>query len=470
MISEKSKPVLFISVSIGWVIRNFFQTGVADKLKAHFKIVVIATPKASKSIRLLGYHKDIHLIEADVDDEPISWKVLRQVRKKVYLESRNSSSERIWEKYYPRPMYQRIGSRILKGVMRFFDGTRLYKLLDDIDLKINRCCKFDEFFENYCPVMFFATAATSYFEECLLRNAVAAGVPTVFMILSWDHLSSKILLNRKLHSILVWNNHTKNEILQTYRYFRPGQIRVVGIPQYDLYALKPSITYSEWCRKYGLDPKRRTILFSTMPQSRHDQQHIIVEELLKAIVGGKKIPLGLQVLIKCHPFDNFRGYDLLLNRYPVGIYRNSFDVTQTQEDWVPTSSEIEASRDALFFCALNINIFSTVTIEAAYFDKPIVQIAFDPLPINNRIPCREYYNWDHFKPIVETAATTLVHDYDELFDAVNRSLTEPQRLAEQRKRLVDKYVGKTIGTAASCCACELVRLHEEIVSPMGDAP
>jgi hypothetical protein len=462
------KPILFISVSIGWVIRNFFQTGVIEKLKAYFEIVVVATPKACASIRVLGHDQGVRLIPVDVGDEPTSWKALRQMRKKVYLEGRDSSSERIWEKYYPRPRYQRIGSRVLKGAMRFADGARLYRLLDGFDLAVNRCRRFDALFREYRPELFFATHATSYFEECLLRNACAAGVPAVFMILSWDHLSSKILLNRKLHAIMAWNHRTKSEILDTYRSFRPEQVRVVGIPQYDLYATPPDIDYSGWCRRYGLDPGRRTILFSTMPQSRHDQQHLIIEELLKAIGSGGKIPSDLQILIKCHPFDNFKGYDVLLNHYPVAIYCNSFDETQTQEDWIPAASEIEASRDALFFCSLNINIFSTVTIEAAYFDKPIVQIAFDPLPVQNRIPCREYYNWDHFKPIVETGATTLVHGYDELFEAINLSLDDPRRLAPQRKMLVDQYVGKPIGTAVDACAREIERLHAELAARRGN--
>ncbi len=266
------------------------------------------------------------------------------------------------------------------------------------------------------------------------------------MVLSWDHLSSKIVLSRRLNSFLVWNEHTQQRIVATYPCYRPEQIHVVGIPNYDLYAEQPSHSYESWCQKYGLDAKRRTILFSTMPQSRHEQQHLIVEELLKAIVRREEVPSDLQVLIKCHPFDDSREYDKLLGRYPVAIHRTGLAPGQPQEQWIPTSQEITSSRDCLYFCSVNINIFSTVTIEAAYFDKPIIHIAFDPLPLApGRIPCHEYYNWDHFRPIVAANASLMARSYQDLFEAVRRYLDNPQLRAAERR--VVKTCGREIGTA-----------------------
>jgi hypothetical protein len=177
----------------------------------------------------------------------------------------------------------------------------------------------------------------------------------------------------------------------------------VGIPQYDLYADKPKLSYANWCQKHGLDPARRTILFSTMPQQRHDQQHIILAELLKAILGGTKVPGDLQLIVKCHPFDYF-DYEKLLRNYPAAIYRNSVAQGHELEDWLPSQTEMETSRDCLYFCSININIFSTVTIEAAYFDKPIIHIAFDPLPVKINCANTTTGSTSH---IVEKKATIL---------------------------------------------------------------
>jgi hypothetical protein len=462
---NEKKPAFFMSVSTGWAIRNFFQTGIIDRLKEHFDVVVLATKTDAAGLAKLGYNQGITVLPIECGKEPLIWRLLRQLKKKIYMEGRASSTEVIWEKYKPRPFYQRIGGKVVKFLIRLCNARRLYNWLEWLDCKINTHRELAGLYAEHQPVLYFATHATLYFEECLVRNAWSANVPAVFMILSWDHLSSKILLHQNFHAILVWNNHTKREILQTYPTYREDQIKVVGIPQYDLYALKPGQTYAEWCKKYGLDASRRTILFSSMPQQRHDQQHIIVEELLKAIMDGTQVPGDFQVLIKCHPFDNFPGYDQLLNKYPVGIHRSTLAPGQEFENWMPTQTEMDSSRDCLYFCTLNINIFSTVTIEAAYFDKPIIHIAFDPVPPTNRIPCHEYYNWDHFKHIVDKNATLLVHSYDELFAAVRQYSTQPSLREAERKLVVNTYVGRKIGDASRAVACELVSLAQAVTVP-----
>jgi hypothetical protein len=297
--------------------------------------------------------------------------------------------------------------------------------------------------------VFFATHATSFWEECLVRNAISVGLPRLYMVLSWDHLSSKVLLHRNFGCILVWNRHTREELLATYPTYRPNQIKVVGIPQYDAFQKKPSHTYESWCALYGLDPARRTILFSTMPQVRHDQQHIIIEDLLKAITVGKDVPSDYQVLIKCHPFDSFEGYGTLIGRYPVAWRRTQLAPGQSIDEWMPSHAEVEESRDCLYFCSININIFSTVTIEASWFDKPVIHIAYDPLPIPpGRIPCHEYYNWEHFRHIVEKDATVLVHNSQELLAAIRRYGIDPFFKAAGRERVVEAYIGDRLGNGA----------------------
>ena len=442
-------------MSTGWAVRNFFQTGIIEQLRQEFDIWLVTTPSIYENLTRLEYDRDIEITVLEDLPEPMSWRLFRELKKKLYMESRGSSTEKIWEEFVRRPLYQKIGGLLIKAIVRVFNPHVLLSWTENVDFVINNSAQVDSLFLKFKPSLFFSTHASTFFEERILHGAIRNKVPTVFMVLSWDHLSSKVVLSHKYRSVYVWNSLTKSEILKTCRAYPEGRIKIVGVPQYDIYGERPAVSYGAWCRSYRLDPARRTILFSTMPQVRHEQQHLILEGLLQAI-EDRQIDGNCQVLVKCHPFDNEGKYDHLLDRYPVGICRSTLAPGLAHSQWFPSVEEMVIGRDALYFCDININIFSTVTLEAAYFDKPIVHIAFDPKPVHNRIPCREYYQFEHFKKITEMQASTMAYSADGLYGAINEYFRNPAHRAEQRLKLVEEYFTVVPGAAAGNVVNELI--------------
>lgn len=457
------KPTIFFTNLFGWSTRNFFETGIMAELTRHFRVVVLASPNMKKGLERLGYDRMVEIIEHNPGPEPRSWRLFRQARKKLYTESRQAVTEATFEKYCKRSFYMRAGSAAFKALSAIVPSIALYRWVERLDYAINRDTSMRPLFDKYKPLFLFLTHATHWGDEIIFRNALGAGVPTAYMVLSWDHLgTAKILLSRKLDRILVWNEHSRQEVIQTYPHIPVDKLRIVGIPQYDFYAQKPSETYAEWCASYGLDPGKRTILFSTMPQVRHDQQHVILAELMRWLTDPANAELKLQLLVKTHPFDSFSGYEEVRRKYPgMGIHKTSLPPNVRGEEWIPEAGEIEASRNSLYFCSININIFSTVTIEACYFDKPVIHIGFDPLPVSGRIPCKEYYTWDHFSHIMEKQATTLVENYNELFAAIRQYSTHPEHKRAERARVVQVYVGKPIGSSGAAVVENLLDFARE---------
>ena len=446
------KPKLFVSASIGWAVRNYFQTGLVKSLTTHFDVIVVTTPAIRAEIERQGLGEGLQWIVLDSGTEPFTWRMARQIKKKIYVEGRRSNTEQLWERYTKRPFYQRAGGKVIRALTRVIRAPRLFAFAERADFWFNRDEATQAIFERWKPDLFFATHASTMFEERLLRSAVRSSVPVSFMVLSWDHLSSKILLSARYDRIFVWNEVTKREILETYPSYDPSQIAIVGAPQFDIYAQPPDVTYDAWCRQWGLDPSRRTLLFTTAPDVRHEQQHIVARDLLEEIVRGTRLPPDLQLFLKCHPFDENPAYRELVGRYPVAVYRPAAGLTRAQENWIPSPEELTIARDSLAFCSLNINVFSTVTLEAAQMDKPVVHLAFDPVPVSHRIPTSEYYKFDHFSRVVDMGASSLVYSHDELVEAIARYLTDPTYKSAERRRVAQTFLGDTVGrSSASVC-------------------
>ena len=88
-----------------------------------------------------------------------------------------------------------------------------------------------------------------------------------------------------------------------------------------------------------------------------------------------------------------------------------------------------------------VNLFSTVAIDAAIFDKPVVNLDYDPGPERKRHAMIKDVNhlWSHFKPITESGGMWVVQNNDEMVEAVKGYLKNPS-LHKEKRRWIAEYV------------------------------
>jgi hypothetical protein len=88
-----------------------------------------------------------------------------------------------------------------------------------------------------------------------------------------------------------------------------------------------------------------------------------------------------------------------------------------------------------------------MTIDFALFDKPVINPAFDlsnPLP--HGLPLRDYYyQFDHYRPVVELGSVRASASPDEMVDDINRYLAQPDLDCEGRQELVRLQIGIPLG-------------------------
>jgi hypothetical protein len=105
-----------------------------------------------------------------------------------------------------------------------------------------------------------------------------------------------------------------------------------------------------------------------------------------------------------------------------------------------------------------VNLSSTVALDAAMFDKPVVNLDFDPAPEQRDQALIKDVNhlWSHFKPIAESGGLWLANDMDEVVRAVREYLAHPDLHRESRRRMAEYVCGYVDGKCGERMAQAIV--------------
>jgi hypothetical protein len=101
---------------------------------------------------------------------------------------------------------------------------------------------------------------------------------------------------------------------------------------------------------------------------------------------------------------------------------------------------------------------STMSLDAAILDKPVICIAFSANPgsVEDTI-YREAYNSLHYRPLVASRGLRLAHSWDELLTLLHQAGQSPDEVAA-RRQMVEHECGRVDGHAAERIVATLQQL------------
>jgi hypothetical protein len=109
--------------------------------------------------------------------------------------------------------------------------------------------------------------------------------------------------------------------------------------------------------------------------------------------------------------------------------------------------------------AVTINVASSISIDAAIFDSPIVNLRFDAEPGRPYLKSvRRQYDTDHYKQVLATGAVRLADSPEQLIDEVNRYLTDPSHERTERAGLIRTLCYRADGQAGARVAEAIARI------------
>lgn len=428
-----SPKTIFLIVDSGVAIRNILRTDAFKVLRACPNLrIVIFSP-------LTDDHFKAEMGGPNVFVEPLKqWKptaavkMLRSLKKDIWAEKYELA--RFREKRAARK------SRLLRTLaLKLFLRDRSTPNVDRLVRKIETWeAKFtpllaSETFDNYKPDLVFYTTLYSR-DHCTEIGAKQRDIPTVSFILSWDNPTTKGPFPVKPDRAILWNEVMRDELLK-YHDFRPEQLFVSGPPQFDIYA-RPNLFRSreEFFRKWNLAPSKKLITYTTGTPGTAPFDDEIVELLYERMMQGA-FRQPCQLLVRLHPKDKYKLYERFEKR-PDLILQLPGRAGRTNDSWNPTVDDMYGLAELMKYSDVVVNIASTITIDAACFDTPIVNVAFDGFktpPFEES--CRRYYDYEHYKRVVETGGLKVSYTLDELIEHIQAYLDNPALDAEGRDRI-----------------------------------
>jgi hypothetical protein len=168
---------------------------------------------------------------------------------------------------------------------------------------------------------------------------------------------------------------------------------------------------------------------------------LIVEQIADMLRDMKDLGAP-QLLVRVYPKDRTGRFEQIKERRKDIL----FPEARWLEAWLtPTENDNRLLTNTLRHVDGGINVASTISLELCMFDKPVINVAYDPPGMNSvPVPYGRYYEFDHYRPLVESGAVQLAQSPEEMRAKLRAMLVDPAAGSAQRQGLVRSMFGDTL--------------------------
>jgi hypothetical protein len=357
---------------------------------------------------------------------------------------RQQSPSRISIRRNVRDKVQRLHIRALKLPAHLLAIAKAEHILEDnvekLLLSYQRSPEAEDRLKQNPPDLLFVTGPFQFEQPAIVATAKKLGIPTLALIPSWDNISTKNRMVYKYDAYIVWSQQMKRELLEFYPHAREVPVYVVGAPQFDVFFQRHFyLSRGEFCAAQGLKPELPIIVYALGSPNFIREQYGALDMADRVWRGD----LGnVQMLVRPHPIHDNREMAEAFKKYlPRVVLQQTAqpgeDLTSRSQD----ESQIVEWVNTLRHADVVVNLSSTVTIDAALFDRPVVNLDYDPEPHqpNQALVKDVNHRWLHFKPVAESGGVWLVNDPEAAVEAIQRYLVQPE-LHRAKRRWIAEYV------------------------------
>jgi hypothetical protein len=417
---------LFIIADSGTAIRNILRTDVFRVLKGRDALrLVIFSPIHDAEFRKEVESESVLVEPLPIRRLPRMVRLIRSLRHDLWAGEVNLMRVREKRSHNKGPLMRLLWAAPL-------NRHRLMRRLERLEWKLMPPIAPD-ILDRYKPDAIFYTTLFAR-SQWIEIGAQQRGIPSIAFIMSWDNPTTKGPFPLCPDKVLVWNEVMRQEILD-YQKIEAERVIATGVPQFDIYFDRSKFRAKEaFFAKWNLDSTRKLITYTTGTEGMVPLDHENVEALHAELMRGA-VRQPWQLLVRPHPKDRlekYRGFESL----PHLVLQSPGRSAKVEDSWNPTEEDMYGLAELMCYSDVVVNVASTTTIDAAAFDTPVVNVAFDG---HKKRPYEEsyerYYDFDHYRKIVETGGVRIGRDVPELVRHIQAYLDDPTLDREGRERI-----------------------------------
>ena len=431
--------------------KNFFRNDTYRELTKDpaLRLVVIIPPSKLEYYRREFPEKNVVFEPLSIISEPRFGQILGIVA--LNLLNTDTIRAKQWLEYvrYHRPfkfVLKRIVNRTL-GPFGFITRP-IIRFLDNSFVGLDQGVV--ELLKKYKPDLVLVPDIVFPPDRVVLRASRRLGFYTLGMIRSWDNLTSKGVIQILPHKLIAHTTIMRKEAIK-YAGMPEKDIVVSGIPHYDIFFQPRTKTREEFLQGLGIDPRCRILLCAPFNYEYTGSAEIIINVLTEAIDKGI-LPQDLHIIVRYRPAtpeiasSKIRPSSHLTFTNPCEHYFAVQNLQSPSEDWEFSKNDLELLVNTLCYSDVVLNYMSTLSIDAAVFDKPVINLRFDAdtnTPPHHKIDI--FVRYLHYRSTEASGGIRLVRNIREMIEAINIYLKNPALDREGRKRMIREQIEFTDG-------------------------
>lgn len=440
------KPkTLFITLSSALVVRNLFvfPGSVWHRLRGlarggRVKVVVLVNKKDySKYLKLFMNPLPENCVMAPVE---VNYRLslIQKIYKFFHSYLLYTNTTKILATMGMRPGEPPAGGNLYFAPLKWFIANTLgrskfirLKLVPFLYYRIYQSRPFKSVFDQYQPDVCLASSIYDRFDSRMIPEAKRRGVKVLGIPAGWDHID-KYYLPVHVGKILVPSEQIKKAAIR-FQSYPEGDVQVIGFPQYD-YLVDPRVPRprSEVLSMIGFPQDARYIIYVSGSAYCPDEPDIVAG-ILKWIDGGG---LGENVYLVVRPYLGSRGKDKEFDEKKFSSSASHRRVYYFDKKLPDLLEETDKFTNILLHSNAVMAVYSTVLLEAAILDKPILTAPFDgwnQRPFYRSI--RRFEDFEHFQDVIRLGALRRAFNWGELKDILKGYLDNPDLNTKERKEM-----------------------------------